>query len=150
MGWGKDIFCSFFLVIMKKDIAVLITFICSMLPIRSASKTLNPIQFGLLEAKNSYERYEILYQTHCEACRLNANVSYKGIKRIEIDIPSEAKSIPLTEKTDFCGTSIYVTNNKNDLYLFELTNETYPIDISKELIDDGDFSTIPVSHCKIR
>lgn len=109
----------------------------------AAPKALNPIQFGLLDAKSAIERYEVLYKTHCEAQKRNAAVSYKGIGRIDIEIPSGARSIPLTDRTDFAGTSIYVTNHSSNLYLFEMTDKIEPIVVSKEQVDSRDFTGNP-------
>ena len=109
----------------------------------AAQKVLNPIQFGLFEAETAIERYEVLYKTHCEALERNASVSYKGIDRIDIEIPSSSRSIPLTDITDFAGTSIYVTNHSSNLYLFEMTDKIEPIEVSKEQVDNGDFTGNP-------
>ena len=107
------------------------------------SKALNPIQFGLLKAQTPAERYSILYQTHCEAKRLGRAVSYKGIRSIEVEVPNNAKSIPLTYKTDFNDVSIIVTNNSSDMFMFEMSDEIVPIIVTKEQIDNGDFTDIP-------
>ena len=109
----------------------------------AAQKALNPIQFGLFEVETAIERYEVLYKTHCEALESNASVSYKGIDRIDIEIPSSSRSIPLTDRTDFAGTSIYVTNHSSNLYLFEMTDKIEPIEVSKEQVDSGDFTGNP-------
>ena len=66
------------------------------IPISRIKGTVNPLQFGLNEARTGAERYYVLQKTHNEAVRLGAGVSYAGIKDIELDIPSNAKSLPLT------------------------------------------------------
>lgn len=106
---------------------ILMLLVCGSL---SAKSYLNPIQFGLFEAKTATDRYEVLYRTHCEANKTNTPVSYRGIKRIDLEIPYGAKRIPLTEQTDFAGASIYVINNTANVYLFELSQEVKGIDVT--------------------
>lgn len=110
----------------------------------SANKTLNPIQFGFFEAKTSTERYYVLYKTHCKAKKTNSPVSYKGIQSIELEIPSDAKRIPLTDQTDFAGAKFYVKNNFANTYLFEMSDEIKSIEVSKTQIDSGNFTNIPL------
>ena len=109
----------------------------------AAQKVLNPILYGILDAKTPVERYEILYKTHCEAKKAKTPVSYKGISRIDIEIPKGARRIPLTDRTDFAGTSIYVTNNIADVHLFEMSDVLDSLEVSKEQIDNGNFTAIP-------
>lgn len=86
-----------------------------------AARSVSPRQFGLLEAKSGIECYDILYRTHCYAKENGFNLNYKGINNVYLEIPKNAKSIPLTDKTDFCGCSIYVLNKEKDNFpLFEL------------------------------
>jgi len=108
-----------------------------------AKKPLNPIRFGLNDAKTAVERYEVLYETHQTAKMTNAPVSYKGIDSIEIEIPKGAHSLPLTDKTDFAGARIYVTNNTEDLFLFDLSQESKDIDVTGQQVDSGVFTDIP-------
>lgn len=119
---------------------ILMLLICGSL---SAKSYLNPIQFGLFEAKTATDRYEVLYRTHCEAKKTNTPVSYRGIKRIDLEIPYGAKRIPLTEQTDFAGASIYVTNNTANVYLFELSQEVKSIDVTNSQVDKGSFKDVP-------
>lgn len=107
-----------------------------------AGKALNPIQFGLLDAKTAVERYDVLYKTHREAKKTNAPVSYKGIQTIDLEIPLGAKRIPLTDHTDFAGVSIYVTNNTAKAYLFELAQGKKSIEVTNAQVDEGDFTSI--------
>ena len=98
---------------------------------------LSPITFGLLSAQNGIERFDILYRTHQEAISQGTTVDYSGLTRIDLEIPQNAKSIPLTDKTEFCGVEFHVLNSEKDIVLFSLmaTGEDYSIDkesISKD------------------
>lgn len=86
------------------------------------SQTLNPLDFGLKEAKNGIERFHILELCHTEAVSKGADVSYQGVDEIILEVPIDAKPIPLSRNTDFCGVHIRIANNSKDMTLFELTN----------------------------
>ncbi len=110
----------------------------------SSNKTINPLQFGLNEAKTGEERYYVLYRTHKEAQRLGVGVTYEGIKEIDIVIPDKAKSIPITQFTDFAGVTLQVENKKKNIYLFSLSSVLKPVAITGKEIDSRDFSKNPV------
>ncbi|MBO4307143.1 MAG: hypothetical protein J5848_02390, partial [Bacteroidales bacterium] len=73
--------------------------------------TVNPIEYGLLQAKDGMERYEILYACHKDAFDYHRPLSYAGIDTIWLDIPDNAKSLPLPYTTDFAGVVVFVANN---------------------------------------
>ena len=104
---------------------------------------LNPINFGIKIAKTDIERYNILYEVHTEAVKHKCKVSYAGIDTISIQIPQNAKPIPLSYDTDFSGSVIVVENNIKLCYLFKLTEETKNISVSAYSIDLGNFSKYP-------
>ena len=106
----------------------------------SSIRTVNPIQYGLNEAKTGVERYYVLQQTHKEAERLRTGVSYKGIKELQMEIPSNAQSIPLTHYTDFAGVTFQVENKQKDFPLFSLSSELIPVAIDGKEIDSRNFS----------
>ena len=123
----------------KRAILLALLFI----PLFAFSKTINPLDYGLLNANNGEERFWVLYNTHEIAYNNHWNVSYKGVDTIELEIPIDAKSIPLGKKTNFCGVTIVVTNaKKENFYLYILSQNTQQITISKELLDTYDFSSI--------
>lgn len=100
----------------------------------------SPYSFGLKDAKNGIERYWAIYYTHTEAVRRNSYVDYKGIHKIEIEIPSDARSIPLTEKTNFCGLKLYVKNvQKEDFTLFVLEKPLTEINVDKSCFSSFSF-----------
>jgi hypothetical protein len=81
-----------------------------------------------------------LQRTHKEAERLGVGVSYKGIKEIHLEIPSNAQSIPLTHYTDFAGVTLQVENKQKNFSLFSLASELLPVAIDGKEIDNRDFS----------
>lgn len=110
-------------------IIVLISLLCTS---SVHAKTLSPLDFGLLKAHTGEERFEVLYTTHSVAVERHCGVSYKGIQRIEIEVPKSAKSIPLSYFTDFADVEITVKNKNKSISLFVLTQELQKIDVSKE------------------
>ena len=124
---------------------VLLSSCCSKKNLSSFSKrTLNPLQFGLNETCTGVDCYYILQRTHKEASRLGVGVSYAGIKEIELDIPSDAQSIPLTQYTDFAGVTFKVKNTQKNFHLFSLTDKLKPVMVDGKDIDHRDFSQNPV------
>ena len=104
-----------------------------------ASNKISPLDFGLKEAKTGIERYWVLYNTHVAALESDATVDYKGIDRLDIEIPKDAKSIPLTSKTDFRGMTLTVVNNSKSFFLYEMTQPETIIEVSARDIDNGTF-----------
>ncbi len=123
----------------------LILFTLIFIPLLAGAKTINPLEYGLLNAKTGEERFWVLFETHEIACKKHWNVSYKGIEYIELEIPNDAKSIPLGNKTDFCGLSLVVTNTKKDnFFLYELSQKPTKVSISKELLASYDFNCVDI------
>lgn len=101
------------------------------------AKTLNPLQFGLREARNGEERFEILRKCHATAIIIGADVSYQGIDTIYLEITPKAGTIPLSERTDFAGVKVIVRNNSHDMHLFRMESKTEEIDIDKRKLKKG-------------
>lgn len=106
----------------------------------NSSSNINPMQFGLTDAKTGEERYYVLQRTHQEAERLGVGVSYAGIDKIELVIPKGAKPLPITQYTDFAGVTIQVENKQKRMFLYSLSADLKPVDVTGEEIDSGDFS----------
>lgn len=107
------------------------------------AKTISPLNYGLQQAKTGEARFKVLYQTHEIAKKNGWEVSYKGISELRIEIPANAKSIPLGEVTDFSGTTLIVTNTKkNGFFLFELSQELLSVSVPKTFLGSYDFSSI--------
>ncbi len=116
-----------------------------------SSRTINPLQYGLNEAKTGVERFSVLKRTHEEARRLGVGVSYAGIKRIDLEIPPKATSIPLTIYTDFAGVTLQVENHQKDVFLFSLADDLTSVSVTGKEIDSQDFSHNPIlkAGCKL-
>lgn len=105
----------------------------------SSWRSVSPFDYGLVEAKNGVERYDVLLRTHQAAVQRGVDVNYKGINRIEIEIPKNATRIPLTDNNDFSGCEFVIKNRQKTVYLFESLASTKPIVVSKADIDNGEF-----------
>lgn len=110
---------------------------------RSHTKDISPLSYGLSQAKNGEERFRVLYNTHRAAVAAGVNVDYSGIKRIDLEIPQDAKSIPLTVTNDFAGVEFNVKNAQKDFYLFSYASKAAPVMVSKQDIDRGNFKRYP-------
>lgn len=108
------------------------------------SKYLSPLSFGLLEAQSDIERYKVLLRCHEEAIVKGFGVSYDGIDTVFIEIPSDPRSIPLAEYTDFAGVVIVVHNDQKDFPVFEMKSELAFVDIEGSDIDKGNFKNIDI------
>lgn len=104
-------------------------FLFILLSLGIKAHTINPLQFGLANAKNGQERFEIIRRCHVMAREHGDVVSYEGIDTIYLDIPDYAEPIPLSERTDFAGTTLIVKTTSHDMYLFRLSNDAKKIDI---------------------
>lgn len=115
---------------------------CSVL---SASKgqTISPYNYGLSQARSGIERYYVLYNTHKAAVEAGVNVDYSGIKRLDLEIPGDAVSIPFTSVNDFKGVVFNVTNTAKHLFLFSYVQTENKISLSKADIDEGIFTSYP-------
>lgn len=105
---------------------------------------LNPLSFGLKDAKDAKERYKMLYECHKEAVEYGRAISYEGIDTIWLEIPDDAQTLPLPNNTDFAGAVIFVRNDSDkDITLFALRGETpRQLTIDQTLIDSGDFRSV--------
>ena len=101
----------------------------------------SPLDYGLSEAKNGREAYYVLLKCHQDAIKNKKGVSYKGIKILNLEIPQNAITIPLTYYTDFAGAKIVVKNTQKNFSLFRITQGLKPIETIKgQDIDNGNFS----------
>ena len=110
--------------------------------IQAQTRTVSPQQYGYDEAKNGEERFAALYRTHAEAVRQGAVVDYSGLNEIDLVIPPDAKSIPLTGNNDFSGVTFNVKNTSKNFILFQRTFAIEPIAITKCMIKRGRYSSI--------
>lgn len=105
-------------------------------------RSISPNEYGLSMAKTDIERFYVLERTHKAAVANSTNVSYYGIESIDIEIPSNASSIPIGENTDFCGVTINVRNNTKDIRLFSAVAPRKSVQLSGSQIDHGNFSGV--------
>lgn len=125
--------------------ALLILFIlvcvagCKSISSCCGKRDVNPLQYGLNSAKTGEERYNVLLKTHKEAQKRGVGVSYASIKTIELVIPANATSIPLTCRTDFAGVTIRVENKQKGLYLFSMSSKLTSVTVSGREIDNRSF-----------
>lgn len=104
---------------------------------------ISPFDFGLREATNGIERYQALYNTHVEAQRIGAEVSYAGIDTLYLELPAEWRSIPLSYNNDFGGLVLYVTNHAHHGALFTLSQGATAFEMDKMMVDGLDYRQIP-------
>lgn len=114
------------------------------------SRNLSPLDYGLSNAKTGIERYYVLLRTHEAAIERKVGVSYKGIRKLDIEVPSSFNGIPLSEFTDFAGVEINVKNQSKVGYLFLLNQQANDIYISKEIFQRGDLKKIPELSCGLK
>lgn len=110
-------------------------------PLFAATKSFNPLMFGWQEAKTDIDRFWVLYNTHVAAMKENAPVDYDGLHNLSIEIPIDAKAIPLTDETDFKNATLIVTNNSKNFSLFEKVSLAQPINIIPADVDSGIFQS---------
>lgn len=108
----------------------------------NAKTILNPISYGILDAKSGIEKYECLLKCHQDAVRNGCAISYAGVVSLDIEIPDNAKSIPLPAIVDFSGVELNVLNNTKHFTLFTKSASATPIDVSPSMIDNGLFKGI--------
>lgn len=126
-------------------IIVILSFLlqsCSVFSYQSSNKDISPYDYGLAKARTGIERYQVLYETHKAAVAIGVNVDYSGIKSISLEIPENAKRIPLTQYSDFKGCVFVVKNTKKSHRLFNYAAKEMPISVSKQSIDNGDFRSL--------
>lgn len=115
---------------------------CSLLNKVTEQKSVSLVEAGILNAKNGEEAYRILYDSHLRANKEGKRISYKGVEKIVLSIPYNAKSIPLTNFTDFEGVEFCVTNKSKDMVLFELSSKVEEIEVDPAYIDKGAYKKI--------
>ncbi len=89
------------------------------------------------------QKYQILYDVHRKAISQNASVSYEGIDSLCLEIPKNARAIPIRNNQDFQGVVIRVLNNSQSQFLYDIRSKADSINIRKIDIDRGDFRSYP-------
>lgn len=131
---------------MRQSFLLLLTTFCCYLSCICQARTVNPLQYGLREAQNDIERYEVLLRCHRDAVLNGYSISYKGIDSIRIELPRNYSSIPLTNNVDFSGVTIKVENKQKDGFLFDMKAEVSDITLTCKEIDTGLFDNHEELH----
>ena len=105
-------------------------------------ENVSPCWYGLDEAKTDVERFYALYNTHVAALELGVDVNYDGVDKLDIEIPADAKPIPLTSYNLFKNLVLNVKNNSKHFFLFEMVQPADSIVVDKEIIDKGHFESV--------
>lgn len=114
----------------------------------AGAQTVSPRDFGWDQAESDSARYWVLYNTHVAALERNATVCYQGFDTLDIEIPSNAMSIPLGDSNNFADAVFRVKNTHRNLFLFSRIRGAQPITVAdNELlcrcIENKEFSPIP-------
>lgn len=106
------------------------------------------VQKDLSNKDEGVENFQYLYELHKKAQLAGGKVLYPNKQNIYLTIKENSQSIILCDTTDFNNCTIYVSNHdvsRSHFYLFSLLAKDYRhgISINADLIDNGDFSSIP-------
>ena len=118
---------------MRNSCFIILLLLC----VNVAAASLNPISYGLRNAKDGKERFAVLMKCHNDAVKMGCVVTYEGIDTLELEIPRNSGSIPLSKCTDFAGVTIIVHNDYKPFYLFSSDTSSEDLDIRKDEIDSG-------------
>jgi hypothetical protein len=102
----------------------------------SGKNKLTPLDFGINDVNTGVDRYWVLYKTHVEALKNGCNIDYGKIDTIKIEIPKDAKPIPLPPQTNFSNTVIIVLNQIGTFTLFSMINELVPFETTIEQFEE--------------
>lgn len=111
-------------------------------PLPNTKTYVSPIDLGYDTATSGISRYRILYNTHTMALERGLHVDYTGLDSLFLEIPEDAKSIPLTSKNNFNNATFVVLNNAKNISLFTMSQSSIPIKLSKKKIDSLNFQDI--------
>lgn len=104
---------------------------------------ISPYEYGYSNADTPIKRYNVLLKTHTAAVNNGVDVDYSNLPPIiDLEIPQNAKSIPLTQNNDFKGVTFNVLNKEKNIALFSKTKTVKAIRVEKDQIDKGDFRSI--------
>ena len=108
------------------------------------ARTVYVKDYRLEKAISGDERFELIRAAHEKAVKIGAVISYKGLSRLDIEIPRGAKSIPLPFETDFASVEIVVKNTEvPNFSLFVLSHELNKVTVMKGQISSGKYKDVP-------
>ena len=121
----------------------LLTLVLLLMSLSVAAKTVNPLDYGLRTAMTGEERYYVLKRCHEDSVKHGYNISYKGIREIQISVPQDAVILPLPDVTDFAGVRIVMDNKTKNFRVFQLQGTCELIEgVTGKIIDRGDYTSI--------
>lgn len=114
----------------------------------AGAQTVSPRDFGWDSAESDSARFWVLYNTHVAAVNSRSMVSYQGMDTLDIEIPSNALSIPLADSNNFANAVLRVKNTHKNVFLFSRIRESQSIAVSDnallcQCIENNNFSPIP-------
>ncbi len=86
--------------------------------------------YGLNDCISDIQRYYVLQDVHKDAVKLGRGVDYSGVDTINLEIPFDAKPLPLTDNTNFGGVVMNVKNRMKATTLFQMTQQTEPLNVT--------------------
>lgn len=101
------------------------------------NKMLSPQEYGLSNCVSDIQRYYVLQEIHNDAVKMGCGVDYSGIDSINIEIPYNAKPMPLSDYTDFGGVVLNVRNQTKNATLFRMKQPMTPMNVTLDQIENG-------------
>ena len=99
-----------------------------------------------LQGKKGQELFDIIRKWHSDAYRTGAELIYPEKMVLEIGIPSDARSIPLSPYTDFNGCRLIIDNDAiNNFILFTMSSKKAEkmVKVDCNMINSGDYTSLP-------
>lgn len=121
----------------KKQLLLFLILLLSTQYVHCKREKLSPISYGLRDCISDIQRYYVLQDLHNDAVRLRCDVDYSGIDSINIEIPRDAKSLPLGDFTDFGGVVLNVKNMTKRFQLFKMIDKVESLDMRWDQIQKG-------------
>ena len=100
-------------------------------------KVIHVKNYGAGDQNSGIDNYYILKRCHQDALKYDAEVVYDELSIINIEIPSDARPIPLSSRTNFSNVCINVLNKQKDVFLFEMVGKIENIIVSSTNLKKG-------------
>lgn len=110
------------------------------------SKSLSPLMYGLNDCISDIQRYYVLQELHNDAVKQGCGVDYSGLDTIYIEIPRDAKPLPMTDYTDFGGVVLNVRNRMKNMTLFRMSQQIMPLEVTWDQIVKGHVPNMNRDH----
>lgn len=126
-----------------KAIGLCLVFCVVVVPVYGRSRLIIPE--SELQGKKGPELFEILRKWHADAYKTDAELIYPEKMMLEVGIPSDAQSIPLSPYTDFNGCRMIIENSAiNNFILFSMSSKKAEklVKVDCSIINSGDYSSV--------